>query len=93
VKSQVFDQGLLRIGVVAVASDDPKKRVRRMQPGRVEQSTDGAIDMDFSPEELREFVSADHFETRADPAFKESLRKKLWTLVSDRNGSGSSSTE
>lgn len=92
-KSQVFDQGLLKSGVVAVTSDKPKKPVRRMQPGSVDPSTERAIDMDFSPEELREFISADYLETRADPAFKESLRKKLWTLVSNRRDPGPTSTD
>ena len=54
---------------------------------------DGAIDADFSPEELQEFLAADYLETRADPTFKENLRKKLWTLVSNRNDPGSSSSD
>ena len=37
--------------------------------------------MDFTMDELREFLEADHLEVKADPDFKEKLRKKLWDLV------------
>ncbi len=40
--------------------------------------------MDFTMEELREFLEADHLEIRADPEFKERLREKLWELVQSR---------
>ena len=40
--------------------------------------------MDFTMDELREFLEADHLEERADPEFKEQLRKKLWDLVQSR---------
>ena len=40
--------------------------------------------MDFTMDELREFLEADHLEERADPKFKEQLRKKLWNLVQSR---------
>jgi len=40
--------------------------------------------MDFTMDELREFLEADHLEERADPEFKEQLRKKLWDLVQAR---------
>jgi hypothetical protein len=52
-----------------------------------------ALDTDFSEAELRDFLAADCLETRADPAFKETLRKKLWTLVGNRYGRGPSSAE
>lgn len=59
--------------------------------------TDGGledvIDTDFSEAELQEFLAADYLDTQADPAFKESLRKKLWALVSHRYGRGPSSVE
>ena len=45
---------------------------------------DGA--MDFSMEELREFLEADRLDVPADPKFKERLREKLWALVSLRAG-------
>lgn len=37
--------------------------------------------MDFTMEELREFLEADRVGVRADPAFKERLRRRLWDLV------------
>lgn len=40
--------------------------------------------MDFTMDELREFLEADYLEERADPEFKEKLRKKLWDLVQSR---------
>ncbi len=41
---------------------------------------------DFSAEELRDFLAADVLEVQADPAFKEGLRSRLWTLVNERYG-------
>ena len=84
-----------------IVSNEPKNRggrVRRALEVGAEQEAHGgfgddAIDMDFSEAELREFLSADYLETQADPAFKETLRKKLWSLVSDRYGRGPSSTD
>lgn len=70
--------GSQRSGGVDVAASDP---------------VDGVIEADFSPAELQEFLAADYLETRADPTFKENLRKKLWTLVSNRNDPGSSSSD
>ena len=35
-------------------------------------------------EELRDFLAADGLDLRADPAFKERLRRELWELV-ERN--------
>ena len=40
--------------------------------------------MDFSPEELREFLAADLLDVKADPEFRERLRSKLWALVRSR---------
>lgn len=40
--------------------------------------------MDFTLDELREFLEADLLDVRADPAFKERLRQRLWALVSAR---------
>ncbi len=42
--------------------------------------------MDFTMDELREFLEADHLDVRADPVFKERLRDKLWDLVQSRFG-------
>ncbi len=36
---------------------------------------------DVTLEELREFLEADRLDVRADPRFKERLRRKLWEIV------------
>ena len=41
-------------------------------------------DLDFHPDELREFLEADLVDVPADPDFKERLRRKLWDLVRQR---------
>ena len=43
--------------------------------------------LDFSPDELREFLAGDLLEDLADPEFKERLRAKLWEFVRSRYGS------
>lgn len=40
--------------------------------------------LEFTVDELREFLEADYVEVQADPAFKERLRRKLWDLVQAR---------
>ena len=40
--------------------------------------------LDFSIEELREFVSADLYDVPADPQFKEELRERLWGFLRQR---------
>ena len=40
---------------------------------------------DFDPDELREFLAADIMEVPYDPAFKEELREKLWSLIRGRD--------
>ena len=45
---------------------------------------DAAVDetfMDFTMEELREFLEADLIDVRADPEFKERLKQQLWKMV------------
>ena len=57
---------------------------------------DAALDdslMDFTLDELREFLEADLVEVRADPEFKERLRRRLWDLVRDRSGRGGTGGE
>jgi hypothetical protein len=44
--------------------------------------------MDFSAEELSEFLEADLHGVEADPQFREDLREKRWTMVSNRLGGG-----
>jgi hypothetical protein len=41
--------------------------------------------MNFTMDELREFLEADLIDVRADPEFKERLRRKLWDLVLARS--------
>ncbi len=41
---------------------------------------------DVTLDELREFLEADLMDVKADPAFKERLRKKLWDLVLMQSG-------
>lgn len=43
---------------------------------------DGA--MDFTMEELQEFLEGDRLDVRADPGFKERLRRRLWRMVRAR---------
>lgn len=40
--------------------------------------------MEFSMDELQEFLEGDRLDVRADPEFKERLRRKLWDLVLQR---------
>ncbi|MDJ0849177.1 MAG: hypothetical protein QNK04_12440 [Myxococcota bacterium] len=40
--------------------------------------------MEFSLDELREFLEGDHLDVRADPDFKERLRRKLWDMIRAR---------
>jgi len=49
--------------------------------------------MDFTMDELREFLEADLLDVQADPDFKERLRKKLWAMLEARRSRGSGSTE
>ena len=36
---------------------------------------------DIDPEELREFMAADWVEVKADPGFRERLRRRLWEMI------------
>lgn len=38
-------------------------------------------ELEFSIDELRDFLSADLLEVPADPAFQHRLREKLWELI------------
>jgi hypothetical protein len=42
--------------------------------------------MEFTMDELREFLENDAGGVRADPSFKERLRRKLWEIVRLRGG-------
>lgn len=57
------------------------------EPGRRGQGRsmeEGA--MEFTVDELREFLEGDRLDVRADPEFKERLRRKLWDMVRARAG-------
>ena len=41
--------------------------------------------MEFTVEELREFLDGEVLGVRADPAFKERLRRMLWDMVRARH--------
>jgi hypothetical protein len=41
--------------------------------------------MEFTVEELREFLKGDVLDVRADPEFKERLRRMLWNVVRARH--------
>jgi hypothetical protein len=50
-------------------------------------SEDDGMAMDkFTMDELREFLEADLVGVRADPEFKEKLRRRLWEMVQARAG-------
>ena len=49
--------------------------------------------MDFTMDELREFLEADLLDVPADPEFKERLRRKLWTMLEARRAREPGSTE
>ena len=54
-----------------------------------EATMDESIDsIEYSPEELREFLAADLAEVHADPRFKERLRVRLWDLLKSRRPPG-----
>jgi hypothetical protein len=44
--------------------------------------------MEFTMDELREFLEGDRLDVRADPAFKERLRRRLWDMVLQGVGRG-----
>ncbi len=41
--------------------------------------------LDFTMDELREFLEADMLEVQADPEFKERLRRMLWEIVQEQS--------
>ena len=40
--------------------------------------------VEITADELREFLEADALDVRADPTFKERLRRELWEIVRSR---------
>ena len=65
--------------VIGVAGDVAPK-------SQLEQELEDEFSMDFSPDELHEFLAAELIEVPADPEFKERLRAKLWKMVQERYG-------
>ena len=58
-------------------------RVSRLDANReVEMMDDGLAEV--TADELREFLEADGLDVRADPTFKERLRRQLWEIVRSR---------
>jgi hypothetical protein len=51
---------------------------------REQDEVAGQEPADFTSEELQEFLEADRLDVKADPAFKERLRQKLWEIVRER---------
>ena len=41
--------------------------------------------LDFTMDELREFLEADMLDVQADPEFKERLRRMLWEIVQEQS--------
>jgi hypothetical protein len=50
------------------------------------QETTEETNAEFSDEELQEFLEGDSQDVKADPAFKERLRRKLWEILRNRMG-------
>ncbi len=52
----------------------------------MQEATEEEINAEFSDDELQEFLEGDSHDVKADPAFKERLRRKLWEIVRSRMG-------
>ena len=50
------------------------------------EEMNAVLDLEFSEEELQDFLEGDRLDVKADPAFKERLRRKLWEIVRSRLG-------
>jgi len=72
-------------GVKRRDSGGPLEHDRPVEP---EAEQDDAVKeevlLESMDEELRDFLAADALDVRADPGFKERLRRELWDLV-ERN--------
>ena len=58
-------------------------RVSRLYSDREDVMMDDAP-VEVTADELREFLEADGLGVRADPTFKERLRRELWEIVRSR---------
>lgn len=63
-----------------------RRQPKRAGESRLEREAAGDDAMDFTPEELREFLEGDLHDVEADPEFKERLRRKLWEMVRLQHG-------
>jgi hypothetical protein len=54
---------------------------RRVEASDAERKMTEDAMMDFTIEELREFLQADLLDVPVDPRFKERLKRRLWELV------------
>jgi hypothetical protein len=54
-----------------------------LDANREDEMMDDAL-VEVTADELREFLEADTLGVRADPAFKERLRRELWEIVRSR---------
>jgi hypothetical protein len=76
------------------ATTRTKQRMSKEEEERVtdqpadDEPLSGELSGEVSEAELRDFLAADSLEVEADPAYREGLRRKLWTMVSDRYGRG-----
>ena len=66
------------------AKDDTLGRGMGGDEAAMDESMD---EIEYSPEELREFLSSDGIDVQADPRFKERLRLRLWDLLKSRRRS------
>jgi hypothetical protein len=60
-------------------------RVSKLDAGREVEIVDDAL-AEVTADDLREFLEGDGLDVRADPAFKERLRRQLWEIVQSRVG-------
>ena len=63
----------------------PTSAVREL-PGQGGDKMEVKVDVEADADELREFLSADWLDVKADPTFREKLRDQLWQMIRDRNG-------
>jgi hypothetical protein len=58
-------------------------KVSGLDADREDEMMEDAL-VEVTADELREFLEADTLGVRADPAFKERLRRELWEIVRSR---------
>jgi len=76
-------KGFLRGG----RNSTEKAEADQLSPKPIQEANeemDAELNVEFSDDELQEFLEGDQLEVSADPAFKERLRRKLWEIVRGR---------